>query len=58
MTAAPTAPAQSLAKRALSGHAAIGLLASALLYIVALTGAIAVIHDRWQRWEEPNIPEY
>ncbi len=45
------------AQRALGGHAAIGLLASALLYIIALSGSIVVIHDRWQRWEQPDIAE-
>jgi len=50
-------PRQTLVKRALGGHAAIGLLASALLYIIALTGTVIVIHDRWQRWEQPNVPE-
>lgn len=52
------AVAPNLVQRALGGHAAIGLLASALLYIIALTGSIIVIHDRWQRWEQPGIPEY
>lgn len=56
--AATTAPAPAtLVQRALGGHAAIGLLASALLYIIALTGSLIVIHDRWQRWEQPNIAE-
>ena len=48
---------QTLVRRALGGHAAIGLLASGLLYIIALTGTIVVIHDRWQRWEQPGVGE-
>ncbi|WBH18067.1 PepSY-associated TM helix domain-containing protein [Sphingomonas radiodurans] len=48
---------QSLVKRALGGHAAIGLLVSAMLYLIALSGTIVVIHDRWQRWEQPAIAE-
>ncbi len=44
-------------RRALAGHAALGLLAAALLYVIALTGTLAVIHDRWQRWEQPEVPE-
>jgi len=47
----------TLVQRALAGHAAVGLLASALLYIIALSGTLVVIHDRWQRWEEPSIAE-
>lgn len=50
-------PLATLVQRALGGHAAIGLLASALLYIIALTGTLIVIHDRWQRWEQPDIAE-
>lgn len=50
-------PPQTLVQRVLGGHAAIGLLASALIYIIALTGSVIVIHDRWQRWEQPAIAE-
>lgn len=54
---AMTAQPAGLVRRALGGHAAIGLLASALLYIIALTGSVIVIHDRWQRWEQPSVTE-
>lgn len=56
MTGTPTT-GQTLVRRALGGHAAIGLLAGALLYIIALTGTVVVIHDRWQRWEQPGVAE-
>ncbi|GGB27796.1 hypothetical protein GCM10011380_16770 [Sphingomonas metalli] len=48
---------QTLVQRSLGGHAAIGLLAGALLYIIALSGTLIVIHERWQRWEQPGVPE-
>lgn len=54
---APMRPPATLVQRALGGHAAIGLLASALLYLIALSGTLIVIHDRWQRWEQPNVVE-
>ena len=44
-------------KRALSAHAAIGLIAGALLYIVSLTGTVAVFYQELQRAEQPNAPE-
>lgn len=44
-------------QRALAGHAAIGLLASALLYLVCLTGAVVVFYQEWQRIEQPGAPE-
>ncbi len=48
---------KTLVQRALGGHAAIGLLASALLYLIALSGTLIVVHDRWQRWEQPGVAE-
>lgn len=51
------APESSTVKRALSAHAAIGLLAGALLYLVSLTGTIAVFYEEWQRIEQPGAPE-
>jgi uncharacterized iron-regulated membrane protein len=51
------APESSTVKRALSAHAAIGLLAGALLYIVSLTGTLAVFYEEWQRIEQPTAPE-
>ena len=44
-------------KRALSAHAAIGLVAGAILYILCLTGTIAVFYVELQRFEQPNAPE-
>jgi uncharacterized iron-regulated membrane protein len=44
-------------KRALSAHAAIGLLASALLYLVCVSGTLIVLFEEWQRVEQPDAPE-
>ncbi|MCJ2179391.1 PepSY-associated TM helix domain-containing protein [Novosphingobium album (ex Hu et al. 2023)] len=49
--------AGALVRRALSGHAAIGLLISAALYLVCLSGALAVLQEYLQRWEEPAAAE-
>lgn len=46
-----------LAQRALAGHAAVGLLSAALLYLIALSGMLAVVHESWQRWEDPGAAE-
>lgn len=51
------APDNATVKRALSVHAAIGLVASALLYLVSLSGAVAVFYQEWQRIEQPGVPE-
>ncbi|WP_420137775.1 PepSY-associated TM helix domain-containing protein [Sphingomonas sp.] len=50
-------PDSSTVKRALSAHAAIGLIAGALLYIVSLSGTVAVFFEEWQRIEQPRAPE-
>lgn len=47
----------TLVQRALSGHAALGLLSGALLYLVCLSGALAVLQEHLQRWEEPGAAE-
>lgn len=52
-----TAPDNSTVRRALSAHAAIGLIAGALLYLVSLTGTLAVFYEEWQRVEQPRAPE-
>lgn len=44
-------------QRALSAHAAVGLLASALLYLICLTGTVVVFYQEWQRIEQPDAPE-
>lgn len=50
-------PGPSTVQRALSAHAAMGLLAGALLYIVCLTGSLLVFYEEWQRIEQPAVPE-
>ena len=51
------APETSTVKRSLSAHAAIGLLAGALLYIVCLSGSLLVFYEEWQRLETPAAPK-
>jgi uncharacterized iron-regulated membrane protein len=51
------APEPSSVKRALSAHAAIGLITGGLLYLVCLTGTVAVFYPELQRLEQPNAPE-
>jgi len=46
-----------LVTRALAGHSVLGLTMAALLYVVTLSGVIAVFHQELQRWEQPGAPE-
>jgi len=50
-------PEPATVKSALSAHAAIGLLAGALLYLVCLSGTVLVLYEEWQRFEQPAAPE-
>lgn len=47
----------SLVQRALGGHAALGLLSGALMYVIVLSGTLAVVGPRLDRWEQPGAPE-
>lgn len=40
----------------LSGHSALGLALSALIYVICLTGTIAVFSQELERWEQPSGP--
>ncbi len=51
------APDGTTVKRALHAHAAIGLLAGALLYIVCLSGTLLVFYEEWQRFEQAPPPQ-
>lgn len=44
-------------KRALSAHAAIGLIGGALLYVLCLSGTVLVLYEEWQRFEQQEAPE-
>jgi uncharacterized iron-regulated membrane protein len=50
-------PEGATVKRALSAHAAIGLLAGALLYIVCLSGTLLVFYEEWQGFEQATPPQ-
>ncbi len=48
----------SLVRNALSGHSCLGLLTGALLYLICLSGTLAVYYQYFERWEQPDVPEY
>ena len=47
-----------IVKRGLSAHSVIGLTVGALLYIICLTGTLAVLEHEIERWQQPTIPEF
>lgn len=40
----------------LAGHSALGLAFAALIYIVCISGTVAVFVHEFSRWEQPNTP--
>ena len=45
-------------KASLDAHSIIGLCAGGLLYLICLTGTLAVFADYFERWEQPRITEF
>lgn len=44
-------------KRALAGHSWMGIATGALMYLICISGTIAVLYPQIERWEEPYAPE-
>lgn len=47
-------PSPDLVRAVLKGHSGLGLAFAGLLYLVCLTGTIAVFTNEFQRWENPQ----
>lgn len=45
-------------KRMLAAHSGIGLAVSVLMYLVCITGTVAVFYPEFERWEQPQVQEY
>ncbi|MDZ7683870.1 MAG: PepSY-associated TM helix domain-containing protein [Gammaproteobacteria bacterium] len=50
-------PSAQTVRRALASHSWIGLLVGALMYVVCLSGTVAVLYPWLERWEQPAAPE-
>lgn len=50
-------PNAGFVQRSLNGHAAIGLLSAVLMYLLILSGTVAVFDDELHRWEQPRSVE-
>ena len=47
-----------IVKKMFDAHSAIGLAVGAIMYLICLTGSLAVFYPEFERWEQPNIAEY
>ncbi len=45
-------------RKMLAGHSALGLTAAAVIYVICLSGTVAVFYQELERWEQPNAPEF
>lgn len=50
-------PSSALVKQSLAGHSWIGLLVGTLMYLICLSGTLAVFYEELERWEQPQIAE-
>lgn len=51
-------PSKQFSKQSLQSHSWLGLLAGALMYLICLSGTIAVFYVELERWEQPSASEY
>jgi uncharacterized iron-regulated membrane protein len=47
----------SVVKASLAGHAWLGLVAGGLMYLICLSGTLAVFYQELERWEQPRALE-
>ena len=58
LTQQPHKAKPSFSKQMFNSHSTIGLVVAAILYLVCISGTIAVFYPEFERWEQPNIPEF
>lgn len=44
-------------KQSLAAHSWLGLLASAFMYLICLSGSLVVFYPEFERWEQPEVHE-
>jgi uncharacterized iron-regulated membrane protein len=51
-------PSSALVRESLASHSWIGLMVGALMYLVCLSGTLAVFYPEMERWEQPYAEEF
>jgi uncharacterized iron-regulated membrane protein len=55
----PTLPSVAgFVRKMLAGHAALGLSMGAMIYVVCVSGTLAVMYPQFERWEQPDAAEF
>lgn len=50
-------PSAALVKQSLASHSWVGVMIGALMYLVCLSGTLAVFYPELERWEQPYVAE-
>lgn len=45
-------------KSGFKAHSWLGLFSAALLYLISVSGILSVFYEEFDRWEQPDVPEY
>lgn len=53
---APAMPARNFTRQLLASHSLVGVIFGALIYLICLSGALAVVADEFEQWERPDAP--
>lgn len=48
----------TIVKQSLAGHAWLGLVGGGLIYLICLSGTLAVFYQEFERWEQPEVEEF
>jgi uncharacterized iron-regulated membrane protein len=47
----------TIVQKSLAGHAWLGLVGGGLMYLICLSGTLAVFYQELERWEQPDVEE-
>ncbi|MGH8167919.1 MAG: PepSY domain-containing protein, partial [Woeseiaceae bacterium] len=51
-------PSSLLVRKSLSAHSWLGIMVGGLMYLVCLSGTLAVFSEEFERWEQPYVDEF
>lgn len=51
-------PSSSLVRKSLSAHSWLGIMVGGMMYLVCVSGTLAVFYEEFERWEQPYVDEF
>ncbi|RZF59185.1 PepSY domain-containing protein [Sphingomonas populi] len=49
-------PTRNITRQLLASHSLVGIVFGALIYLICLSGSLAVVADEFEQWERPDAP--